>query len=189
MIDTDNARREVVEASRILVGEAIFDGFDHVSRRHPERLDRFLISLSLAPALLTPREVLEIDLEGNAVSEPEARLFLERIIHSEIYRRLPDVHAIVHSHVPSVLPFTVVPSVRVRPLCHMCGFMYREPGTFDVADLASPSSDMLIRNAGLGAAIAHVRWPAHRSSTVLGPAGVSSSPSVGAVVASSGLSI
>ena len=154
MTTEQDARREVAVASRILAGEDILDAFGHVSRRHPDRRDRFLISRSLAPALVTPDDVLELDLDGAAVFTPAPPVFLERFIHAEIYRRRPDVEAIVHSHALAVLPFTAVPSARVRPIFHMCGFLHGTPAPFDVADHAGPASDLLIRSSQLGAALA-----------------------------------
>ena len=150
----DEVRRSVVDASRILAGEGLLDAFGHVSARSPNRADRFLLSRSLAPALVTTEDIVEHDLDGCAVERPDAQLFLERFIHGEIYRRRPDVQAVVHSHAMAVLPFTVVPAVPVRPIFHMCGHLYATPRPFDVADHAGPASDLLIRDAGLGVALA-----------------------------------
>lgn len=147
-------RHEVVEASRILAGEGLLDAFGHVSARSPDRTDRFLMSRSLAPALVTDADVLEHDLEGRATEDPEALLFIERFIRAELYRRRPDVQAVVHSHSTAILPFSVVPSVSVRPIIHMAGHLHDSPAPFDVADHAGPASDLLIRNAGLGVALA-----------------------------------
>jgi ribulose-5-phosphate 4-epimerase/fuculose-1-phosphate aldolase len=150
----DDVRQEIADASRILSKQGLMDAFGHVSRRHPHRSDSFLIPRSLAPALVTPEDVLELDLDGVAVSQPAARLFLERFIHAEIYRRRQDVQAVVHSHSPAVLPFTVVPSVRVRPIHHICGHLHGTPAPFDIADHVGPTSDLLIRDPALGAALA-----------------------------------
>ena len=150
----DEVRRAVVDASRILAGEGLLDAFGHVSARSPDRPDRFLLSRSLAPALVTAEDIVEHDLDGRAVDKLDARLFLERFIHGEIYRRRPDVQAVVHSHSIAVLPFTVVPDVPVRPIFHMCGHLRDTPRPFDVADHAGPASDLLIRNPGLGVALA-----------------------------------
>src|SRR5579872_4734225 len=122
MQDRD-ARREIVQASQILFANGIVDAFGHVSQRTPDRPQTFLMSRSKAPALVSLEDVLEVDLNGTPVSEPGARLFLERFIHSEIYRRHPDVNAVVHSHAIAVLPFTVVASVPLRPISHVCGFL------------------------------------------------------------------
>ncbi len=150
----DEARREIVEASHILAKHEILDAFGHVSRRSPERSDRFLISRSLAPALVKDRDVLELTLDGDPASPTSERVFLERFIHGAIYRQRPDVHAIVHSHALSVIPFTVSPRTPLRPVYHMCGFLHGTPPPFEVADHAGPSSDLLIRDARLGNALA-----------------------------------
>lgn len=147
-------RGELVLAGRILYALNIVDAFGHVSRRSPERADRFLMSRSKAPALVEVEDILEHDLDGEPVSHPAARVFLERFIHGEIYRARPDVAAIVHSHCQSVLPFTVVPDIALRPICHVCGFLADLRRPFDVADHAGPVSDLLIRTAALGQALA-----------------------------------
>jgi HCOMODA/2-hydroxy-3-carboxy-muconic semialdehyde decarboxylase len=147
-------RAELADASRILAALGVLDAFGHVSARSPGDSGRFLMSRSMAPALVTPTDVVEVDLDGNCRDDPAARLFLERFIHAEIYRRRADVTAIVHSHSPEVLPFTIVPAARVRPVCHICGFLDGTPAPFDIADHAGPGTDLLIRDTRLGAALA-----------------------------------
>src|SRR5579859_1016617 len=96
------ATRELVDANHILFDQGVVDGFGHVSARHPERSDRFLLSRSMAPALVTETDVLEFDLDGNPVVPDSPAGYLERFIHGEIYRKRSDVMAVVHSHSPSV---------------------------------------------------------------------------------------
>lgn len=144
---------EIAQASRILFGLGVVDAFGHVSRRHPDRPDRFLMSRSMAPGTVTPDDVIEHDLDGEPVSSPGARVFLERFIHGEIYRARPDVMAVAHSHAATVVPFTAV-EVAVRPLAHTCGFLHGTGPAFDVADHAGDGTDLLIRNAGLGRRLA-----------------------------------
>ena len=151
---TADIRDEVVEASRILAGEGLLDAFGHVSARDPERSDRFFLSRSMAPALVSHGDIFEHDLNGDAPDEPAARLFLERFIHSEIYRNRSDVRAIVHSHSIAVLPFAVVTGAPARPIFHMCGHLHNTPAPFDVADHAGPASNLLIGNSELGIALA-----------------------------------
>ena len=81
-------------------------------------------------------------------------MYLERFIHGEIYRRRPDVMAVVHSHSPTVVPFSVVPNVKLRPVCHMSGFLGQGVPTFEIRDVAGEGSDLLIRSRELGAALA-----------------------------------
>lgn len=149
-----DTRHQVVQASRILAGEGLLDAFGHVSARHTERDDRFFMSHSLAPALVTEADVLEHDLDGVVASEPDAKLFLERFIHAEIYRRRPDVQAVVHSHSTAVLPFSVVPTVRARPIIHMCGYLHDAPPPYDNAVHAGSNSDLLISSPALGRKLA-----------------------------------
>lgn len=149
------ARTIVAQGSRILAAQGILDAFGHLSCRSPDHPDRFFISRNLAPAMVTDEDVVELDLDGEQVrGSAPARLFLERFIHGEIYRLRPDVEAIVHSHAPPVVPFTLVPGARVRPICHMCGFLEGTPQPFDVADHAGPATDLLISSRELGLRLA-----------------------------------
>jgi ribulose-5-phosphate 4-epimerase/fuculose-1-phosphate aldolase len=146
--------RELVDANHILFDQGVVDGFGHVSVRHPDRNDRFLLTRSMAPALVTEGDVLEFDLEGAAVEKGGPAAYLERFIHSEIYRKRPDVSAVVHSHSPSVVPFGVVSGVKLRPMFHMCGFLGGGTPVFEIRDFAGNGSDLLISNNRLGAALA-----------------------------------
>jgi ribulose-5-phosphate 4-epimerase/fuculose-1-phosphate aldolase len=149
---------ELVDANHILFDQGVVDGFGHVSLRHPTRPDRYLLARSMAPALVTAADILEFDLDGNpADAVPDGpTVYLERFIHGEIYKVRPDVHAVVHSHSPAVVPFTVAKTTRLRPVCHMCGFLNADAGVpiFEIRDVAGPASDLLIRNHRLGAALA-----------------------------------
>ena len=107
----------------------------------------------MAPGLVTPQDVLEHDLTGTLVSGSATPVFLERFIHAELYRARADVHAVVHSHALSVVPFTVVDRP-IRPIAHTCGFLRDVGRPFDVADEAGDATDLLVSNAGLGRALA-----------------------------------
>lgn len=151
----EEARKLIAEGSYILYKQGVLDAFGHLSCRSPVRADSFLISRSLAPAMVTAEDVVELDFDSVIISgPPDTRLFLERFIHAEIYHHRPDVQAIVHSHATAVLPFTLVKTARLRPVCHTCGFLEGVPPPFDVADHAGPSTDLLIRNAALGRQLA-----------------------------------
>jgi ribulose-5-phosphate 4-epimerase/fuculose-1-phosphate aldolase len=147
--------RELVDANHILFDQGVVDGFGHVSVRHPERPDRFLLARSMAPALVTEKDVLEFDLDGNPVVPGGPAPYLERFIHGEIYRKRPDVMSVVHSHSPSVVPFSVVTGVKLRPVYHMCGFLNAKGmPVFEIRDFAGQGSDLLITSGKLGAALA-----------------------------------
>ncbi len=148
----DAIAMDLVRANHILADKGVVDAFGHVSVRLPERSDRFLIARSMAPALVRGPDILELDLSGTSVGRSVAKSYVERFIHAEIYRARPDVGAIVHSHSPAVIPFGVT-STALRPIFHMSAFLGERTPIFDIHD-AVGDSDMLIRNAPLGVALA-----------------------------------
>src|SRR5215469_13803916 len=107
MPDATGVIDELVEANHILFDQGVVDGFGHVSARHPHHDARFLLARSVAPAMATAADILEFDLDGNPVEARGQILYLERFIHSEIYRARSDVGAVVHSHSRAVIPFSV----------------------------------------------------------------------------------
>jgi HCOMODA/2-hydroxy-3-carboxy-muconic semialdehyde decarboxylase len=147
--------QELAIANRILFHQRVVDGFGHVSLRHPTHQDHFLLARSMAPALVTEADILCFDADGEPLNAQGRTAYLERFIHSEIYRARPEVMAVVHSHSPSVVPFGVVRDVALRPICHMSGFLVPAAPVFEIRDTAGPASDMLIRDRRLGAALAH----------------------------------
>jgi ribulose-5-phosphate 4-epimerase/fuculose-1-phosphate aldolase len=144
---------DLVTANHILYRQGVVDGFGHIAARHPERPDRFLLSRSIAPAIVTAEDIMEYDLEGNPVDASGRKSYLERFIHGEIFRLRPDVQAIVHSHSPAVIPFSVTGKA-LRPIFHMSGFLRGPAPVFEIRDEGGPATDMLIRNNTLGAALA-----------------------------------
>jgi HCOMODA/2-hydroxy-3-carboxy-muconic semialdehyde decarboxylase len=142
----------LVYANRILYDQGIVDGLGHVSVRHPTQEGVFLLSCNRAPGLVKRQDIVCYDLDGNAVSQTTERPYLERFIHSEIYRARPDVVAVVHSHSPSVIPFAITHNP-LKPVFHMSGFLGSGSAHFEIREAAG-NSDMLIRSAYLGEALA-----------------------------------
>jgi len=145
---------DLVAANHILADQGVVDGFGHVSVRHPSKANRFLLARSIAPALATPADILEFDLDARPHGASDRALYLERFIHSEIYRARPDVGAVVHSHSRAVVPFSVVAQVPLRAMWHVGGFLGTGCPVFEIREVAGEATDLLIRNAALGAALA-----------------------------------
>ncbi len=143
---------KVVIANRILYQQGVVDGFGHVSARHDQSPDHFLLARNMAPGLVRHDDILTFDLDGAAVDAEGRRVYLERFIHGEIYRARPDVLAIVHSHSPSVIPFGVTRQ-SLRPIFHMSGFLGEGAALFEIREVAG-DTDMLISDRRLGAALA-----------------------------------
>lgn len=143
---------ELVLANHILYRERVLDGFGHVSARHPAAPDVFLMSQSKAPGSVARDDILVYGLDGEAIDAPGRRHYLERYIHSAIYRERPEVMAVVHSHSPAVIPFGVT-AVPLRAIMHVCGFLGTGAPVFEIRDTAGPATDLLIRTPALGEAM------------------------------------
>jgi HCOMODA/2-hydroxy-3-carboxy-muconic semialdehyde decarboxylase len=107
----------------------------------------------MAPGLVTADDILEFNLDGNPLDPRGRTLYVERFIHSEIYKAHPEIKAIVHSHSPSIIPFGVT-NVSLRPIYHMSSFLGTGVPIFEIREAGGPATDMLIRNPELGAALA-----------------------------------
>jgi HCOMODA/2-hydroxy-3-carboxy-muconic semialdehyde decarboxylase len=143
---------DLVAANRILAAQGIFDAFGHVSVRHNRDPNRFLIARSLAPELVTADDLIEYDLDAIAVDLRGRSQYSERYIHAEIYRRRPDVNAIVHNHSRSVIPFGIS-TVPMRPVFHNAAFIGDGLPIFDIRD-AFGVTDMLVSDAARGEVLA-----------------------------------
>lgn len=149
---------DLVAANHILYDQGVVDGFGHVSARHDKDANRYLLSRSMAPALVTADDILEYDLDSNPIDQRGRAVYLERFIHGEIYKLRPDVRAIVHSHSPSVIPYADT-KVELRPMNHIAGFLGGGVPVFEIRDVAGSATNMLISNAALGHALATALGP------------------------------
>jgi len=145
---------DLAAASRILAAQGVVDGFGHVSMRHPSAPDRYLMARSIAPALVTPGDIIEYDLDSNPCNANGRGSFLERFIHGEIYRARPDVMSIVHSHSPSVVPFGLV-GVPMQAMFHNAAFIAGGVPVFDIRAKFG-ATDMLVSDGAKGVALAGV---------------------------------
>ena len=148
---------DLAAASRILAAQGVVDGFGHVSMRHPAASQRYLMSRSLAPALVCPEDIVEYDLDSRPVNANGRNSFLERFIHGEVYKARPDVIAVVHSHSPSVVPFGLV-RAKMQAMFHNAAFLAAGVPVFDIRDKFG-ATDMLVGNASKGEALAETLGP------------------------------
>lgn len=146
------ALADLAAASRILAAQGVVDGFGHVSIRHPAAPDRYLMARSVAPALVTPQDIIEYDLDSQPCNANGRKSFLERFIHSEVYKARPDVMSVVHSHSPSVVPFGLV-RVKMQAMLHSAAFLAAGVPVFDIRDKFG-ATDMLVSDGEKGEALA-----------------------------------
>lgn len=142
---------DLVAASRVLAMHEVLDAYGHVSARSDRRAERFIMSRSLAPALVTAADLMELDADSEPLRD-KRKGFLERYIHGEIYRARPEIMAIVHSHSASVIPFGVT-RTKLRPVYHMGSFLWSGAPVFDIRSIQE-QNDLLIRDRPLGRALA-----------------------------------
>jgi len=143
---------DLAAASRILADQGVFDAAGHVSMRHPRHTERFLMSRSLAPALVTADDIMEFTLECEACDARGRPAFIERYLHGGIYRNRPDVMAVAHGHSPSVVPFGLV-ATPMRATYHNAAFLAAGVPVFDIRAKFG-MTDIVINSAERGAAVA-----------------------------------
>jgi HCOMODA/2-hydroxy-3-carboxy-muconic semialdehyde decarboxylase len=148
---------DLAAAYRILAEHGVIDGYGHVSVRSESNPQRYFLSRSLAPELVTVDDIMEYDLDSNPIDGRGRAMYLERFIHGEVYKQRPEVNAVVHNHSPSVIPFGIT-TVPLRPLFHMASFIGLGVPNFEIRKVQK-GSDLLIRTPKLGAALAKTLGP------------------------------
>ena len=154
----DGAIRDLVIANRILANENVVDAYGHVSVRHPEKPDHYLLSRSLSPELVTMDDIIEYRLDGTAVSDDRPP-YLERFIHGAVYEAQPKVRAVVHSHAEDTLPFSIS---KTTPLCcvaHVASDMGTHVPVWDIADRFGDETNLLVTNMAQGRDMAQALGP------------------------------
>jgi ribulose-5-phosphate 4-epimerase/fuculose-1-phosphate aldolase len=121
---------ELVTANRILAREGVVDSFGHVSIRHPERSNRYVLSRARAPECIEAADLMEFTLDGTPIDPAGGKPYAERYIHGAVYEARAEVRAVVHHHSPNVIPFSVT-TARLSPVMHMCAGIGMRVPTWD----------------------------------------------------------
>ena len=153
MAGLDAHLEDLVVANRILAHEGVVDGFGHVSLRHPERPDKFYMSRSRSPELVTLDDIMEFDLDCNPIDQRGRVMYGERAIHGAIFQARPDVGSVVHHHAHEIIPYSVSKSP-MRQIIHTAGGMGHRVPVWDIRDDFGDSTDMLVRNLLQGRSLA-----------------------------------
>src|SRR5215471_11173055 len=122
---------DLVLANRILYALGVLDGYGHVSARDPGHPEHFLLSRALAPALVKADDIMAYDLDSSPVEDRGCELYSERFIHGEVFRARGDVHAVVHSHSPTIIPFSISKTA-LCPVYHMASFIPPSVPVFEI---------------------------------------------------------
>ncbi|MDH3739897.1 MAG: class II aldolase/adducin family protein [Alphaproteobacteria bacterium] len=148
MADMNDLIADLVIANRILGREGVCDAFGHISVRHPDRSDRYLLSCSRAPELVAADDIMEFDLDGTAVDAASRRPYLERFIHGAVYEARPEVHSVVHNHATGVLPYSIT-ATPLRPIQHTFARIGANIPVWDIHDRFG-DTNLLVTNVEQG---------------------------------------
>lgn len=147
-MDYDAIVEELVAANRILAAQGVVDAFGHVSARHPQKPDRFLLARSISPELVEANDIMEFTLEGVAVDPRGRKGYLERYIHGGLYEARPDVQSVVHNHSRGVIPFGLT-GQKLQPVVHSSGTIGSEVPVWDAREVFG-DTDLLVSNVAMG---------------------------------------
>ena len=128
---TFNVMRNLVIANRILAKEGVVDAFGHISIRHPDNPDRYIMSCSRSPGIVTMDDLMEYTLDGDPIDQRDRPMYAERFIHGGVYEARPEVQAVVHNHSNAVIPFGVT-GVKLRPMVHFGSTMGVDVPVWDI---------------------------------------------------------
>jgi ribulose-5-phosphate 4-epimerase/fuculose-1-phosphate aldolase len=148
MAKLDDLIEELVTANRILAREGVVDSFGHISVRHPDNPQRYLLSRSRAPDCIERDDIMEFTLDGTPVDPRGRAPYLERFIHGALYEARPDVMSVVHNHSESVIPFAVT-GKKIKPIFHMGASIGQEVPVWDSHDRFGDTA-LLVENMDMG---------------------------------------
>jgi ribulose-5-phosphate 4-epimerase/fuculose-1-phosphate aldolase len=106
MQESQDLRRDVATANRILERLGLSHAFGHASARIPGT-NTFLLPTRRSPGLAEADGLLTLDTEGRIVAgegEPNSEFW----IHARIYAARPDVGGVVHAHPPHCVCLTQI---------------------------------------------------------------------------------
>ncbi len=153
----DDLCYQLALANRMVAYEGVLDGFGHISVRHPDKPDHYLLSRSRSPELVEPGDILELDAESEVVTPGDILPYGECVIHGEIFRARPDVMAIVHHHSPAILPFCLT-DLKLVPINSLGATMGAVVPSWDGHDEFGDTPMVLTTNAE-GASLARALGP------------------------------
>ncbi|MBT5456733.1 MAG: class II aldolase/adducin family protein [Rhodospirillaceae bacterium] len=142
--------KELVIANRILAHEGVVDAFGHISVRHPDDPEKYLLSVSRAPELITPEDIVEFRLDGEPVNLGDRTPYGERFIHGSIYEKRPDVNSVIHNHSHEIIPFGVTKTQSLRAIAHVGSVIGVNVDTWDIRDRFGDQTDLLVVNMDQG---------------------------------------
>ncbi|KUL89239.1 hypothetical protein ZTR_03698 [Talaromyces verruculosus] len=135
--------RKFISACHILHYHSVLDAYGHISLRNPTNPNVFIMCRNMAPANVSSvGDLVEYHVaDASPVTTSAPTGYVERYIHSEIYKKYPKVNSVIHSHSDAVIPY--------------CNSSMGTP-KFEISDYwkSDDIKDLLVRNVPLGEALA-----------------------------------
>jgi ribulose-5-phosphate 4-epimerase/fuculose-1-phosphate aldolase len=144
----ERAKRDLVIANRILAMHDIVDAYGHVSIRHPDEPDKFMLSRSLAPELVTIDDITVVGLDGKVIDD-ERSAYAERYIHAAFFEARPEVNVVVHAHAEAILPFSIT-KVPLRAVINQASDIGSIVPVWDIAHQFGGSTNSMVTNMDQG---------------------------------------
>jgi L-ribulose-5-phosphate 4-epimerase len=147
----------LIVANKIIDKAEIAVPFGHVSVRIPGG-DRFLISRAIAPAAVTEKDILVVNLQGK-ILEGSGKWHGESWIHIGIYRARPEINGVVHTHSVYVtalataetgfIPATIFGTFFADAKTYKrAGLIHNEERGIEMAELMGNSPALLLKGHG-----------------------------------------
>jgi HCOMODA/2-hydroxy-3-carboxy-muconic semialdehyde decarboxylase len=153
-VDAKSAVSELVIANRIVAHLKLVDSFGHVTVRNPENPQRFFMSRSRAPSLVTKDDILEFNLDSSPVDLRGFSPYRERFIHGALFKARPDVMAVCHNHAHELLPLAVTKTA-MRPALHSASVIGHYVPVWDIREEFG-DTDLLVTSNEMGDSLARL---------------------------------
>jgi L-fuculose-phosphate aldolase len=160
--DEQQLRCDMVEVGRRLYARGLIGGHEgNISVRVENTL--LITPAGVCKGFLTPDMMVRTDLEGRPVDG--GRASTETLMHTAVYRRRGDVHAVVHAHPPTATGFAVAGIALDRPLIAEAVVTL---GPVPVIPYGQPSTEELADNVGRAVCDAHALLMANHGAIAVG---------------------
>ena len=147
------AMRDLVVGNRIVAHQGVVDAYGHLSIRHPEDPERYIMACSRAPALVSVEDLIEFRLDNEPINARGRPLYAERAIHGSVYRARPDVQAVCHNHAMPLIPFGVT-GTPLRPIFHIGAVIGDDIPIWDIQPEFGDSTNLLVTRPEVGDSLA-----------------------------------
>src|SRR3954466_13962753 len=98
MAKLDDLLEELVTGNRILAREGVVDSFGHISVRHPDNPQRYLLPPRRAPDCIEKDDIMEFTLDGTPGGAGGRAPYLERFVAGALYEARPNVMSLAPDH-------------------------------------------------------------------------------------------